>query len=125
MVNAKQVVALGVYNDAAGYKQVGTYMRESAEAIERAGMGPVVHLTIGGVNTKLPTVVLPASATPMSQWSNNFTEVLIGLEGAETMVELRGEWKERIEIEAAVTEAVAIAQNWKETTENAGCAVVL
>ena len=39
-VNAKQVVALGVYNDAAGYKQVGTYMRESAEAIERAGMGP-------------------------------------------------------------------------------------
>ena len=33
---------------------------------------------------------------------NSFTEVMIGPEGADTMVELRGEWKDRIKIEAAI-----------------------
>jgi hypothetical protein len=49
-------------------------------------------------------------------YDNSFTEVMIGPEGADTMVELRGEWKERIEIEAAVAEAVATPQNWELAT---------
>ena len=113
-VNARQVVVLGVYQEVAKYKQVGGYMRESAEAIETVGLGPVMNLTVGGANTKLPTVVFLADAVMPKNFAVNFTEVQIGLEGAETMVELRGEWKERIELEAAVAEAVAISQHWKK-----------
>ena len=54
-VNAKQVVVIGVYQDVARYKQVGAYMRESTEAIEKVGLGPGMNLTVGGANTKLPT----------------------------------------------------------------------
>ena len=115
-VNARQVVVIGVYQDVARYKQVGAYMRESTEAIEKVGLGPGMNLTVGGANTKLPTVVFLADAVRPKGWVENFAEVQIGLEGAETMVELRGEWKERIEIEAAVAEAVAISQNWKKTS---------
>ena len=49
-------------------------------------------------------------------YDNSFTEVMIGPEGADTMVELRGEWKDRIKIEAAIAEAVAIPQNWELAT---------
>ena len=115
-VNARQVVVIGVYQDVARYKQVGAYMRESTEAIEKVGLGPGMNLTVGGANTKLPTVVFLADDVRPQGWVENFAEVQIGLEGAETMVELRGEWKERIEIEAAVAEAVAISQNWKKTS---------
>ena len=103
-VNAKQVVVIGVYQDVARYKQVGAYMRESTEAIEKVGLGPGMNLTVGGANTKPPTVVFLADDVRPQGWVENFAEVQIGLEGAETMVELRGEWKERIEIEAAVAE---------------------
>ena len=41
---------------------------------------------------------------------------MIGPEGADTMVELRGELKDRIKIEAAIAEAVAIPQNWELAT---------
>ena len=115
-VNARQVVVIGVYQDVARYKQVGAYMRESTEAIEKVGLGPGMNLTVGGANTKLPTVVFLADDVRPQGWVENFAEVQIGLEGAETMVELRGEWKDRIEIEAAVAEAVAISQNWKKTS---------
>ena len=49
-------------------------------------------------------------------YDNSFTEVMIGPEGADTMVELRGEWKDRIKIEAAMAEAVATPQNWELAT---------
>ena len=115
-VNARQVVVIGVYQDVARYKQVGAYMRESTEAIEKVGLGPGMNLTVGGANTKLPTVVFLADDVRPLGWVENFAEVQIGLEGAETMVELRGEWKDRIEIEAAVAEAVATPQNWELAT---------
>ena len=108
-VNARQVVVLGVYQEVAKYKQVGGYMRESAEAIETVGLGPVMNLTVGGANTKLPTVVFLADAVMPKNFAVNFTEVQIGLEGAETMVELRGEWKERIELEAEAEWAGAVS----------------
>ena len=49
-------------------------------------------------------------------YDNSFTEVMIGPDGADTMVELRGEWKDRIKTEAAIAEAVAISQNWELAT---------
>ena len=92
-------------------------MQGTAGAIEAAGMGPVMHLAIGGGNIRLPSVARPTNALVMPPaYDNSFTEVMIGPEGADTMVELRGEWKDRIKIEAAIAEAVAIPQNWELAT---------
>ena len=116
-VSAMQVMVVGVHTEMAGYEQVGTLMQGTAGAIEAAGMGPVMHLAIGGGNIRLPSVARPTNALVMPPaYDNSFTEVMIGPEGADTMVELRGEWKERIEIEAAVAEAVATPQNWELAT---------
>ena len=110
-VSAMQVMVVGVHTEMAGYEQVGTLMQGTAGAIEAAGMGPVMHLAIGGGNIRLPSVARPTNALVMPPaYDNSFTEVMIGPEGADTMVELRGEWKDRIEIEAAIAEAVAIPQ---------------
>ena len=116
-VSAMQVMVVGVHTEMAGYEQVGMLMQGTAGAIEAAGMGPVMHLAIGGGNIRLPSVARPTNALVMPPaYDNSFTEVMIGPEGADTMVELRGEWKERIEIEAAVAEAVATPQNWELAT---------
>ena len=116
-VSAMQVVVVGVHTEMAGYEQVGMLMQGTAGAIEAAGMGPVMHLAIGGGNIRLPSVARPTNALVMPPaYDNSFTEVMIGPEGADTMVELRGEWKDRIKIEAAIAEAVAIPQNWELAT---------
>ena len=116
-VSAMQVMVVGVHTEMAGYEQVGTLMQGTAGAIEAAGMGPVMHLAIGGGNIRLPSVARPTNALVMPPaYDNSFTEVMIGPEGADTMVELRGEWKDRIKIEAAIAEAVAIPQNWELAT---------
>ena len=116
-VSATQVMVVGVHTEMAGYEQVGTLTQGTAGAIEAAGMGPVMHLAIDGSNIRLPSVARPTNAlvTPPA-YDNSFTEVMIGPEGADTMVGLRGEWKDRIEIEAAVAEAVATPQNWELAT---------
>ena len=116
-VSAMQVMVVGVHTEMAGYEQVGMLMQGTAGAIEAAGMGPVMHLAIGGGNIRLPSVARPTNALVMPPaYDNSFTEVMIGPEGADTMVELRGEWKDRIEIEAAIAEAVATPQNWELAT---------
>ena len=116
-VSAMQVMVVGVHTEMAGYEQVGMLMQGTAGAIEAAGMGPVMHLAIGGGNIRLPSVARPTNALVMAPaYDNSFTEVMIGPEGADTMVELRGEWKDRIKIEAAIAEAVAIPQNWELAT---------
>ena len=116
-VSAMQVMVVGVHTEMAGYEQVGTLMQGTAGAIEAAGMGSVMHLAIGDGNIRLPSVARPTNALAMPPaYDNSFTEVMIGPEGADTMVELRGEWKERIEIEAGVAEAVATPQNWELAT---------
>ena len=118
-VSAMQVMVVGVHTEMAGYEQVGMLMQGTAGAIEAAGMQwpPMMHLAIGGGNIRLPSVARPTNALVMPPaYDNSFTEVMIGPEGADTMVELRGEWKERIEIEAAVAEAVATPQNWELAT---------
>ena len=64
-----------------------------------------MHLAIGGGNIRLPSVARPTNALVMPPaYDNSFTEVMIGPEGADTMVELRGEWKDRIKIEAAIAD---------------------
>ena len=116
-VSAMQVMVVGVHTEMAGYEQVGMLMQGTAGAIEAAGMGPVMHLAIGGGNIRLPSAARPTNALVMPPaYDNSFTEVMIGPEGADTMVELRGEWKDRIKIEAAIAEAVAIPQNWELAT---------
>jgi hypothetical protein len=116
-VSVMQVMVVGVHTEMAGYEQVGMLMQGTAGAIEAAGMGPVMHLAIGGGNIRLPSVARPTNALVMPPaYDNSFTEVMIGPEGADTMVELRGEWKDRIKIEAAIAEAVAIPQNWELAT---------
>ena len=116
-VSAMQVMVVGVHTEMAGYEQVGTLMQGTAGAIEAAGMGSVMHLAIGDGNIRLPSVARPTNALVMPPaYDNSFTEVMIGPEGADTMVELRGEWKDRIKIEAAIAEAVAIPQNWELAT---------
>ena len=116
-VSVMQVMVVGMHTEMAGYEQVGMLMQGTAGAIEAAGMGPVMHLAIGGGNIRLPSVARPTNALVMPPaYDNSFTEVMIGPEGADTMVELRGEWKERIEIEAAKAEAVATPQNWELAT---------
>ena len=116
-VSAMQVMVVGVHTEMAGYEQVGMLMQGTAGAIEAAGMGSVMHLAIGDGNIRLPSVARPTNALAMPPaYDNSFTEVMIGPEGADTMVELRGEWKERIEIEAGVAEAVATPQNWELAT---------
>ena len=49
-VSAMQVMVVGVHTEMAGYEQVGMLMQGTAGAIEAAGMGPVMHLAIGGGN---------------------------------------------------------------------------
>ena len=116
-VSVMQVMVVGMHTEMAGYEQVGMLMQGTAGAIEAAGMGPVMHLAIGGGNIRLPSVARPTNALVMPPaYDNSFTEVMIGPEGADTMVELRGEWKDRIKIEAAIAEAVAIPQNWELAT---------
>ena len=116
-VSMMQVMVVGMHTEMAGYEQVGMLMQGTAGAIEAAGMGPVMHLAIGGGNIRLPSVARPTNALVMPPaYDNSFTEVMIGPEGADTMVELRGEWKDRIKIEAAIAEAVAIPQNWELAT---------
>ena len=116
-VSAMQVMVVGVHTEMAGYEQVGTLMQGTAGAIEAAGMGPVMHLAIGDGNIRLPSVARPTNALVMPPaYDNSFTEVMIGPEGADTMVELRGEWKDRIKTEAATAEAVVISQNWELAT---------
>ena len=116
-VSVMQVMVVGMHTEMAGYEQVGMLMQGTAGAIEAAGMGPVMHLAIGGGNIRLPSVARPTNALVMPPaYDNSFTEVMIGPEGADTMVELRGEWKDRIEIEAAIAEAVATPQNWELAT---------
>ena len=115
-VSAMQVMVVGVHTEMAGYEQVSMLMQGTAGA-EAAGMGPVMHLAIGDGNIRLPSVARPTNALVMPPaYDNSFTEVMIGPEGADTMVELRGEWKDRIKIEAAIAEAVAIPQNWELAT---------
>ncbi len=53
-VSAMQVMVVMVHTEMAGYEQVGTLMQGTAGAIEAAGMGPVMHLAIGGGNIRLP-----------------------------------------------------------------------
>ena len=90
-VSAMQVMVVGVHTEMAGYEQVGTLMQGTAGAIEAAGMGPVMHLAIGGGNIRFPSVARPTNALVMPPaYDNSFTEVMIGSEGADTMVELRG-----------------------------------
>ena len=116
-VSAMQVMVVGMHTEMAGYEQVGMLMQGTAGAIEAAGMGPVLHLAIGDGNIRLPSVARPTNALVMPPaYDNSFTEVMIGPEGADTMVELRGEWKDRIKTEAAIAEAVAISQNWELAT---------
>ena len=116
-VSVMQVMVVGMHTEMAGYEQVGMLMQGTAGAIEAAGMGPMMHLAIGGGNIRLPSVARPTNALVMPPaYDNSFTEVMIGPEGADTMVELRGEWKDRIKIEAAIAEAVAIPQNWELAT---------
>ena len=116
-VSAMQVMVVGVHTEMAGYEQVGMLMQGTAGAIEAAGMGPVMHLAIGDGNIRLPSVARPTNALVMPPaYDNSFTEVMIGPEGADTMVELRGEWKDRIKTEAATAEAVVISQNWELAT---------
>ena len=116
-VSVMQMMVVGMHTEMAGYEQVGMLMQGTAGAIEAAGMGPMMHLAIGGGNIRLPSVARPTNALVMPPaYDNSFTEVMIGPEGADTMVELRGEWKDRIEIEAAIAEAVATPQNWELAT---------
>ena len=116
-VNMMQVMVVRMRTEMAGYEQVGMLMQGTAGAIEAAGMGSVMHLAIGDGNIRLPSVARPTNALVMPPaYDNSFTEVMIGPEGADTMVELRGEWKDRIKIEAAIAEAVAIPQNWELAT---------
>ena len=116
-VSVMQVMVVGMHTEMAGYERVGMLMQGTAGAIEAAGMGPVMHLAIGGGNIRLPSVARPTNALVMPPaYDNSFTEVMIGPEGADTMVELRGEWKDRIKTEAAIAEAVAISQNWELAT---------
>ena len=75
-VSAMQVMVVGVHTEMAGYEQVGTLMQGTAGAIEAAGMGPVMHLAIGGGNIRLPSVVRPTNALVMPPaYDNSFTEV--------------------------------------------------
>ena len=84
-VSAMQVMVVGVHTEMAGYEQVGTLMQGTAGAIEAAGMGPVMHLAIGGGNIRLPSVARPTNALVMPPaYDNSFTEVMIGQEGADT-----------------------------------------
>ena len=116
-VSVMQVMVVGMHTEMAGYEQVGMMMQGTAGAIEAAGMGPLMHLAIDDGNIRLPSVARPTNALVMPPaYDNSFTEVMIGPEGADTMVELRGEWKDRIKIEAAIAEAVAIPQNWELAT---------
>ena len=116
-VSVMQVMVVGMHTEMAGYERVGMLMQGTAGAIEAAGMGPVMHLAIGGGNIRLPSVARPTNALVMPPaYDNSFTEVMIGPEGADTMVELRGEWKDRIKTEAAIAEAVVISQNWELAT---------
>ena len=116
-VSVMQVMVVGMHTEMAGYERVGMLMQGTAGATEAAGMGPVMHLAIGDDNIRLPSVARPTNALVMPPaYDNSFTEVMIGPEGADTMVELRGEWKDRIKIEAAIAEAVAIPQNWELAT---------
>ena len=116
-VSVMQMMVVGMHTEMAGYERVGMLMQGTAGAIEAAGMGPVMHLAIGDDNIRLPSVARPTNALVMPPaYDNSFTEVMIGPEGADTMVELRGEWKDRIEIEAAIAEAVATPQNWELAT---------
>ena len=55
-VSAMQVMAVGMHTEMAGYEQVGVLMQGTAGAIEAAGMGPVMHLAIGGGNGGMATV---------------------------------------------------------------------
>ena len=88
-VSAMQVMVVGVHTEMAGYEQVGMLTQGTAGAIEAAGMGPVMHLAIGGGNIRLPSVARPTNALVMPPaYDNSFTEVMIGPEGAHTMVEL-------------------------------------
>ena len=64
-VSAMQVMVVGVHTEMAGYEQVGTLMQGTAGAIEAAGMGPVMHLAIGGGNIRLPSVARPTNALVM------------------------------------------------------------
>ena len=116
-VSVMQMMVVGMHTEMAGYERVGMLMQGTAGATEAAGMGPVMHLAIGDDNIRLPSVARPTNALVMPPaYDNSFTEVMIGPEGADTMVELRGEWKDRIEIEAAIAEAVATPQNWELAT---------
>ena len=116
-VSVMQMMVVGMHTEMAGYERVGMLMQGTAGATEAAGMGPVMRLAIGGGNIRLPSVARPTNALVMPPaYDNSFTEVMIGPEGADTMVELRGEWKDRIKIEAAIAEAVAIPQNWELAT---------
>ena len=116
-VSMMQAMVVGMHTEMAGYERVGMLMQGTAGATEAAGMGPVMHLAIGDDNIRLPSVARPTNALVMPPaYDNSFTEVMIGPEGADTMVELRGEWKDRIKIEAAIAEAVAIPQNWELAT---------
>lgn len=90
-VMAMQVMVVGVHTKMAGYEQVGMLMQGTAGAIAAAGTGPVMRLAIGGGNIRLPSVARPTNALVMPPaYDNSFTEVMIGSEGADTMVELRG-----------------------------------
>ena len=116
-VSVMQMMVVGMHTEMAGYERVGMLMQGTAGATEAAGMGPVMHLAIGGGNIRLPSVARPTNALVMPPaYDNSFTEVMIGPEGADTMVELRGEWKDRIKTEAATAEAVVISQNWELAT---------
>ena len=90
-VSVMQMMVVGMHTEMAGYERVGMLMQGTAGAIEAAGMGPVMHLAIGGGNIRLPSVARPTNALVMPPaYDNSFTEVMIGPEGADTMVELRG-----------------------------------
>ena len=88
-VSVMQMMVVGMHTEMAGYERVGMLMQGTAGAIEAAGMGPVMHLAIGDGNIRLPSVARPTNAlvTPPA-YDNSFTEVMIGPEGADTMVEL-------------------------------------
>ena len=73
-VSVMQVMVVGVHTEIAGYEQVGMLMQGTAGAIEAAGMGPVMHLAIGGGNIRLPSVAPPAEGArvpPGGRNSNN------------------------------------------------------
>ena len=53
-VSVMQVMVVGMHTEMAGYEQVGMLMQGTAGAIEAAGMGPVMHLAIGGSEIRVP-----------------------------------------------------------------------